>query len=213
MGYVESRLDRAAHLRREAANLAQRPDARAYALGGEWLALSGDADEPLFSLDALAPWAVGEPLFLGLEDGAPRFAIGFDPGRREEMAATGLKVPDLRSVAAGALVAADHLGPLATAKALLAWHHRHRFCSNCGAASRPVEAGWRRDCPSCGAQHFPRTDPVAIMLVARGERCLLGRAPHFAPGMWSCLAGFVEPGETLEAVSYTHLTLPTICSV
>jgi len=61
-----------------------------------------------------------------------------------------------------------------------------------------VDAGWRRDCPSCGAQHFPRTDPVVIMLTERGDRCLLGRQPHFAPGMWSTLAGFVEPGETIE---------------
>ena len=96
------------------------------------------------------------------------------------------------------LVAQDHLPPLAEAKAMLHWHARHRFCSNCGASSEMVEAGWRRDCPVCKTTHFPRTDPVVIMLAIDGERCLLGRQTRFAKGMWSCLAGFVEPGETIE---------------
>ena len=109
-----------------------------------------------------------------------------------------LKVTDLRSIAVQGLVAADHLPPLAEAKALLGWHARHRFCPNCGAPTRLVQAGWRRDCPSCKAQHFPRTDPVVIMLVIAGERCVLGRSRRFAPTMWSCLAGFIEPGETIE---------------
>ena len=96
------------------------------------------------------------------------------------------------------LVEAAHLPPLAEAKALLGWHARHRFCPNCGTATHVVQAGWRRDCPSCGAEHFPRTDPVAIMLVIAGERAVLGRSRRFAPTMWSCLAGFIEPGETIE---------------
>ena len=78
------------------------------------------------------------------------------------------------------------------------WHQRHRFCSNCGAPTGVTAAGWRRECASCNAQHFPRTDPVAIMLAVRGEHCLLGRQSRFPPGMYSCLAGFIEPGETLE---------------
>jgi NAD+ diphosphatase len=90
------------------------------------------------------------------------------------------------------------LPPLAEAKALLGWHARHRFCANCGASTNMGEAGWRRDCPECKAQHFPRTDPVVIMLAIDGERCLLGRQARFGTGMWSCLAGFVEPGETIE---------------
>jgi NAD+ diphosphatase len=81
---------------------------------------------------------------------------------------------------------------------MLHWHARHRYCSNCGAATRSVDGGWRRDCPQCQAQHFPRTDPVAIMLAVDGERCLLGRSYRFVPNMWSCLAGFVEPGEAIE---------------
>lgn len=203
LGYVETRLDRAAHLRAGAAALRGDPGARAYAFGGEWVALKaaiepGRPDDPLLSLAEAAPWCGPEPLFLGLEGGATRFALSFDPGRREDIEAAGFKVTDLRAIAAGGLVVSDHLGPLATGKALLGWHNRHRFCSNCGAATRVVDSGWRRDCPACGAQHFPRTDPVVIMLTAREDHCLLGRAPHFPPGMWSCLAGFVEPGETIE---------------
>ena len=83
-------------------------------------------------------------------------------------------------------------------KALLAWHARHRFCANCGAPTDLVEAGWRRDCPACKVEHFPRTDPVVIMLAIAGERCLLGRPDRFVANMWSCLAGFVEPGETIR---------------
>lgn len=201
LGYTESRLDRAALRRAEAAALRAHPGARAYAFGGELVALKavpGAPGDPLLSLEEAEPWCGAEALFLGLEGGAPRFALAFDPGRREEIEAQGLRVTDLRSIAIKGEVASDHLGPLATGKALFGWHARHRFCSNCGAATRVVDAGWRRDCPACGAQHFPRTDPVAIMLVARGDECLLGRQSHFAPGMWSCLAGFVEPGETIE---------------
>src|SRR5262249_46686422 len=109
-----------------------------------------------------------------------------------------LVVADLRSIAVQGRVAEEHLPPLAEAKALLTWHARHRFCAVCGAATAPVEGGWRRHCPSCQSEHFPRTDPVVIMLVVDGERCLLGRQARFLPGMWTCLAGFVEPGENIE---------------
>jgi NAD+ diphosphatase len=88
---------------------------------------------------------------------------------------------------------------LAAAKALMDWHARHRFCSNCGAPTEVAVAGWRRDCPICKALHFPRTDPVVIMLAVDGDACLLGRQPRFPKGMYSALAGFVEPGETIEA--------------
>lgn len=87
----------------------------------------------------------------------------------------------------------------ATGKAVLGWHVTHRFCSACGTASQMVEAGWQRLCPSCGTRHFPRTDPVVIMLVVRGNRLLVGRSPHWPERMYSLLAGFVEPGETMEA--------------
>jgi NAD+ diphosphatase len=105
---------------------------------------------------------------------------------------------DLRSIAVKGLVAEEELGILAMAKSLLDWHRRHRFCANCGSPTRLSAAGFRRDCPQCGTEHFPRTDPVVIMLVAHGDKCLLGRQARFAAGTYSCLAGFLEPGETIE---------------
>ncbi|SFD24943.1 NAD(+) diphosphatase [Tropicimonas isoalkanivorans] len=87
----------------------------------------------------------------------------------------------------------------ATARGLLAWHGAHRFCARCGAESLPAQAGWQRNCPACGAFHFPRTDPVVIMLVTCGNSVLLGRSPGWPDGMYSLLAGFIEPGETVEA--------------
>ena len=87
----------------------------------------------------------------------------------------------------------------ATARALFGWHLSHRFCARCGAESRMVRAGWQRRCDACGTPHFPRTDPVVIMLVTHGNDVLVGRSPGFPEGMYSLLAGFVEPGETIEA--------------
>ena len=109
-----------------------------------------------------------------------------------------LKLVDLRSIAAGDLVTPDETAMLAAAKALMNWHARRRFCSNCGARDDVAAAGWRRDCHVCKTQHFPRTDPVVIMLALNGDACLLGRQPRFPKGMYSALAGFVEPGETIE---------------
>src|SRR5262249_43323174 len=109
-----------------------------------------------------------------------------------------LTLMDLRAVAAQGLATDGDLDPLAEAKSLLSWHSRHRFCANCGASTEIIDAGWRRDCPACGTQHFPRTDPVVIMLTVHGDECLLGRSGRFPPTMWSCLAGFIEPGETIE---------------
>lgn len=87
----------------------------------------------------------------------------------------------------------------ATARALLHWHRSHGFCAACGARSDVAQAGWQRLCPACGAQHFPRTDPVVIMLITHGDRLLVGRNAVWPEGMYSLLAGFVEPGETVEA--------------
>ncbi|HTE64554.1 MAG TPA: NAD(+) diphosphatase, partial [Solirubrobacteraceae bacterium] len=92
----------------------------------------------------------------------------------------------------------DEGGLVAYVAALLNWHRRHGFCSACGAPSQLGEAGLVRTCPRCGTQHHPRTDPVVIMLVSDGDRVLLGRAPGWPPRRYSALAGFVEPGESLE---------------
>ncbi|TMJ97319.1 MAG: NAD(+) diphosphatase [Alphaproteobacteria bacterium] len=156
--------------------------------------------DPLFTFpEARALGRATEIVFLGLCGSAPRFAIALEPSVAETLKMRDeFVLADLRSIAVRGLVEADHLSALAEGKALLNWHGRHRCCSTCGAATVVVEGGWRRDCPSCKAQHFPRTDPVVIMLAVKGERCVLGRSYRFQAGMWSCLAGFVEPGEAIE---------------
>ncbi|MEA2256622.1 MAG: diphosphatase [Solirubrobacteraceae bacterium] len=148
-----------------------------------------DGDEPrLVAPDELPAGA--EPILLGVDrDGRALFAA--DPGAAFPGERRGLRdlVP--------ALSQADS-GLLAHAVALLNWHRRHRFCANCGAPTVVREAGHVRACPSCGADHHPRTDPVVIMLVADGDRVLLGRQARWPEGRYSALAGFVEPGESLE---------------
>jgi len=205
LGYADSTIERAAELRFDpaiVATLAADPGAGAYVVGGEMVLAkknSGLAD-PLFAIaDAQALGPVAETVFLGKMAGAPRFGLGLSPATAEALKARNdLMITDLRSIAMQGLVAPEHLAPLAEAKAMLQWHMRHRFCSNCGAASNVVDAGWKRHCPACQTEHFPRTDPVVIMLAIAGERCLLGRSGRFAKSMWSCLAGFVEPGEAIE---------------
>ena len=205
LGYSDSRLQRAAELRTDAAALARLAadrSAGAYVVGGDLIVMKKGAplSEPLFTVDAArALGAVTEMIFLGQVDDAPRFGVGIAPAAAEALKARDdFHVTDLRSIAALGLAAPEHLAPIAEAKAVLHWHARHRFCPNCGAPTQVVCGGWRRDCPSCEAQHFPRTDPVVIMLAIDGERCLLGRSPRFLPSMWSCLAGFMEPGESIE---------------
>ncbi len=205
LGYTASLIDRAADRRTDdtvLAKFAKDPRAGGYVIGGEQVVMKqrGERADPLFPLDeAAALGAARETIFLGLMNDVPRYGIGLDPAAIEPLKARNdLKITDLRSIAVRGLVDAEHLPPLAEAKAMLGWHARHRFCSNCGAPTAVVQAGWRRDCPSCHVEHFPRTDPVVIMLVIAGDRCVLGRSPRFAATMWSCLAGFCEPGETIE---------------
>lgn len=89
-------------------------------------------------------------------------------------------------------------GILATAKAMFEWRGRHSNCANCGQPSQAKDGGWKRQCASCNAEHFPRTDPVVIMLAYHGDRCMLGRQEAWPAGMFSALAGFLEPGESIE---------------
>lgn len=205
LGYVQSRLERAAELRADnaaMARLAAEPRAGTYVIGGDLIVLKKGAalNDPLFTMDeARALGTASETVFLGLLEGAPRFGHGIAPAAADALKSRAdFHVTDLRSIAVQGLVASEHLPPIAEAKAVLHWHARHRFCPNCGAPTQAVHAGWRRDCATCKALHFPRTDPVVIMLAVDGERCLLGRSPRFVPTMWSCLAGFVEPGEAIE---------------
>ena len=206
LGYTESRIERVAERRADTAWLNEQfnhAKAAAYVIGGELIVLKktgGEVHDPDFTpaeVRALAP--VTEQVFLGLFDDAARFGIGITQANAEKLKERpDLEIIDLRSIAIRGMVAGDHLPPLAEAKAMLHWHARHRFCSNCGAPTNLVEAGWKRACPKCKAEHFPRTDPVVIMLAIDGDKCLLGRAGRFAASMWSCLAGFVEPGESME---------------
>lgn len=135
-------------------------------------------------------------LFLGLRDGRPLFAAQAAVADEPDVGAYG-RFEGLREAAMGPL-AAPEAGIAAVAKALIEWHERHRFCSACGQRSEVAEAGWKRVCPACRTEHFPRTDPVVIMLPVRGDQCLLGRQASWPPGRFSALAGFVEPGESIE---------------
>jgi NAD+ diphosphatase len=137
-----------------------------------------------------------EPLLLGVQDGRALFAA--DAESLDTQALAPAELVSVRDIAPR--LAQDDGGLIAYAAALLNWHRRHRFCSVCGHASEIAEAGLLRRCPACGAEHHPRTDPVVIMLVVDEERdrVLLGRQPSWPPGRYSALAGFVEPGESLE---------------
>lgn len=173
--------------------------------GTRLLLLGGDRfllREGTALLDAASalPLAAGrtETVFLGRWDDLPVFAASVPADELPTLEGGDTRSLDLRSIATEAAVEAEELGLLAVAKSMLDWHGRHRFCANCGAPTFTAAGGFRRECKACNAHHFPRVDPVVIMLVRRGERCLLGRGPHFRPHMFSCLAGFLEPGETLE---------------
>ncbi len=197
LAFAGGGLDRAAQLRGDPAALAAlraRPGAAVVALreGGEPLVEGPPGAPRLARLPVADPRLSGEPLFLGLDGGEGLWA-----SRAEEPEGEGRTWADLRGVMT--LLPPWEAEVAATARALLGWHAAHGFCARCGAPSLPAQAGWQRLCPACGAHHFPRTDPVVIMLVTRGNAALLGRSPGWPPGMFSCLAGFMEPGETVEA--------------
>jgi NAD+ diphosphatase len=192
-------LDRAHERRTDAEWLAERlADAasRAVVATADGVLVHGAAPAFVPLAAALADGG-GDPVLLGVDERGAVFAV--DPGaERAAGMASGAALRGLRDVAAEAGQADG--GLLAYAVALLNWHRRHGFCANCGAPTRSAEAGHVRACPRCGAQHHPRTDPVVIMTVhdADGDRLLLGRQPSWPDGRYSALAGFVEPGESLE---------------
>lgn len=160
---------------------------------------AGEALGGLHPQPVLEGVPVAAQVFLGTLDGRPVLATAVAGDAIEALEARpGIEAHDLRGLATQGLVPEREIGLLAQAKSLLSWHRRHGFCANCGAPAHLAASGYRRDCPACGAQHFPRTDPVVIMLVTYGERCLLGRQRRFPAATYSCLAGFVEPGETVE---------------
>ncbi len=202
VGFAGNRIDRQSENRSDDCVEKALADPRARLLllhdGRLHLKLAGETFTPWFGLAesrTLMP-AMEEAILLGMSEDGPVLAA---PAAIEpEQLPQGIKAIDYRSILMQGLIDEGALGALAQAAALLAWNASHRFCSRCGAASQMRAGGYRRHCPACGADHFPRTDPVVIMLTATQEKCLLGRGRHFAPGMYSTLAGFVEPGETIE---------------
>jgi NAD+ diphosphatase len=206
-----ARLDRAPDARKDPAWVAaqrEHPHARAVLAGDAGVHVV-EAPVPRLALVplALAP-AVNPPLLLGLDDEGPVFAVDVDgggtlprpligaEGSGAPDAATGTRAYGLRD--AVAVLPQSDGGLIAYACALINWHRRHGHCSACGAATDLDVGGMVRVCPACGTHHFPRTDPVVIMLVTDGDRALLGRQAIWPPGRYSTLAGFVEPGESLE---------------
>lgn len=189
-GFTGSTLDRADLLRLDPERIAvltARADARLLNLAGA---------DPMLDEEKRMLWSpLGEAerrselLFLGLDGEAPRFAPlpSLDPGQRAWSVFPLLAVME-----------PEEASTWATARSLIEWHNRHCFCGNCGAATIFFRAGWGRKCGACGGEHYPRVDPVVIMLADYQGKVLLARQPQYPPGRFSALAGFVEPGESIE---------------
>ncbi|MET0308239.1 MAG: NAD(+) diphosphatase [Sphingomonas sp.] len=190
-GFTGGTLDRADRVRHDRALLDAAladPAARLLVLDGLDPALDDAGRLTWTGLDA----AAGALLFLGFDQGVPSFVATLPPGQ---------PAPAGRSPALFAMLdrfAPADLANYAAARSLVDWHARHGFCANCGAATAIFRAGWGRHCPNCGAEHFPRVDPVVIMLAERDGKVLLGRQPPWPPGRYSALAGFLEVGESIE---------------
>jgi len=167
--------------------------------GRLFLKLTEGAFDGYFSTDEIPAFqpVLDQAILLGFSETGPVLAApaGLDIEQLPET----VKAIDYRSVNMQGLIDQSAVGAMAQAAALLAWHSTHRFCGRCGHETEMRAGGYKRHCPNCSAEHFPRTDPVAIMLTVTPDKCLLGRSKHFAPGMYSALAGFIEPGETIEA--------------
>jgi len=188
-GFTGAGLDRADHLRLDAERMADM-----MANGDARLLRLAELD-PVLDPEGRLAWgtldeAEGDYLFLGLDQGAPLFA----PLVRTE-AIGGRAWSVFRLLA---LMSPKDAAIWGAARSLNEWHNRHRFCGICGSATASYRAGWGRKCPACGAEHFPRVDPVVIMLAEHDGRVLLARQPQYPPGRYSALAGFVEPGESIE---------------
>ena len=213
-----SGLDRAAHLRGspdQIGALLKHPDTGVLAIWRGKPLLWDESREPAFLPPGHAVFSQAdeEPVFLGLDVAGARFARDIsnwepaempdtlgafaDPSEQVHPAVEGAVFAELRANMTRLDVRGAEL--VATAKAILGWHETHGFCARCGEKTEIAQAGWQRDCPACGGHHFPRTDPVVIMLITHGNSVLMGRSHAWPEGMYSMLAGFVEPGETIEA--------------
>ena len=192
MAFAGSPLDRADHIRADPEALGGLMNWRARVLLLDGL-LPGVDDQGGLVWGSLADVAEdAELVFLGMLDGKAHFAPVPSEG------AEGPAYANPRAWSLMTQLAPPDLATYGGARSLVDWHARHRFCARCGSPTRLVKGGWQRHCDTCGADHFPRTDPVTIMLVEHDDKLLLGRQPRFPPRMYSALAGFVEPGETIE---------------
>lgn len=192
LGFTGNRLDRADQVRVDAdafAAAAAHPRALCLRLDGIDFAPGEDGGlvwEPLDPTDERALMLLGID-----EDGTPRFVREASSGSRiDARSRTVMRLIPLLS--------GEELALYGGARSLIDWHARHRFCAVCGAPSALFRGGWGRRCDACGAEHFPRVDPVVIMLAEHDGRVLVGRQPGFPPGFFSALAGFLEPGESIE---------------
>ena len=198
--------DRAAALRRDAAWVAERLEDASTRFAPVWqlknlFVIDGAPRVRWLDARTVRPLlGAGTAVFLGMHDGAAHFAleVGHEDPADVARLAGDAEFDELRRQAT--LLEPTEAGMLALARGILHWHARHRFCGVCGEPTEPRDAGHVRVCTSsaCGTVHFPRTDPAVIMLVTHGGRALLGRQPSWDPGRYSSLAGFVEPGESLE---------------
>jgi len=202
VGFAGGRIDRLSENRTEdaLAEALAAPGARLLVSQAGRLVLkaNGAGFEAFFAIteSAVAGARLEHAVLLGWDEIGPVLAApgGTEPDDLPE----GLKAIDHRSVYVQGLLDEPTLGALALGASLLSWNRSHLFCGRCGAKTEMRIGGYKRVCTGCEAQLFPRTDPVAIMLAVQPDKCLLGRSPHFPPGMYSCLAGFIEPGETIE---------------
>ena len=192
IGFTGSLLDRADRLRHDADGLA--------AAQSDWRArlLKLTGLDPEMDNQGKLVWASladapedAELILLGLADGKPHF-VALDP----DLKPSRIRSPTLFRMLD--LLAEEDAATYGTARSLLDWHLRHRFCANCGTPTKLFRAGWGRNCANCRAEHFPRVDPVAIMIAEHDDRALLGRQAAWPAGRYSALAGFIEPGESIE---------------
>lgn len=185
-------IDRADYIRTDPIRLEELKDWRARLVKLDGL-------DPVLTAENTLEWGSladcpegAELVFLGLREGRGCFAAVPDAGDAGALQMGG------RARAAMGILNDDDLAAYGMARSLVDWHARHRFCAQCGQATASAKGGWQRDCGSCNAQHFPRVDPVTIMVVEYDGKLLLGRQPRFPAGFYSALAGFVEPGESIE---------------
>jgi len=213
-------LDRVDHLRTDPeifGNIMRQDDARVVLLAGESKHPDGQIRVGLSTESRILTNSVGDiawqpvskcrflpvstTIFLGLDAGAPRYGVMLD-GSADDFAdmfeSEDCKFRDGRGIAFKLGGPHPSLGIIAQAKSMLLWHESHKYCAKCGEESTLTKAGYERKCDACGAHHFPRTDPVVIMLVRRGDKALVGRGHGWPEGHYSALAGFMEPGESME---------------